>query len=283
MIELIYVLCATALIVFVGIAAFSTARTLNNAYWRWRQKRDPRWIALTTQLAKQRAQAKSRSQARQRQWATLQTALVQLDRCDDYRRAANIAGHLSHLPARHRQQLFARQRPHLVRHFAKRLEAGESERLLLTSLAQLLTALGVATFEAEYIARDARRLSPNAACKRAGDPALRGRLDHLAIEHRQRLAAIAATQGLDPALRENLRQSEIARYQRELFALTGADAPDPERYLREQLSQRQAAPSPDPDAISPLADIEAAIRHAGEAGIPVYRRPARVSPGDQAR
>src|SRR5690606_37284660 len=142
---------------------------------------------------------------RRRQLVALETVLTQLDRCDDFRRAANIAGHLAHLPAQHRQRVFARERERHVRQFARRLKAGESERNLLSSLTSLTTSLGIAPCEAEYIRREARRGAPQAAAIHGGHSAMRRQLDQLAREHRERLSAIAATQGLDPALRENLR------------------------------------------------------------------------------
>jgi hypothetical protein len=84
---------------------------------------------------------------------SLQLALLQLRQAPDFRRAASYAAHAQQLPLWFRQRIYRRFRSLLADHLAHLLRSGASAEAVMPGLAQLVAALGVASFEADYTAR----------------------------------------------------------------------------------------------------------------------------------
>lgn len=175
---------------------------------------------LAQERARQRAlQERQRAEERRRLnqlYRDLQIALLRLDQAPDFRRAASFAAHARSVPADLRQRQFGRFRPQLVEHFASRMQAGTDEQVLLQSLRALLSALGVAEFEADYIHGEARRSRPTAPPPvRTYDEQLRG----LQEQHDQRVQTIRDLPALDDEIREQLLEAERERFRETVLAL----------------------------------------------------------------
>jgi hypothetical protein len=153
---------------------------------------------------------------------SFQVPLLQLDRAPDFRRAAAAACAAREVPAEFRQRQFVRFRPQLVQRFADRMAEGADAAELHNSLRTLVTALGVANFEADYIRDQAVGLSqrdrqPQTCAQRVAE---------LEREHQARLAAINTGLNRNAGdLREQLVEAEERRHRDALLAVF--DQPGP--------------------------------------------------------
>jgi hypothetical protein len=167
--------------------------------------------AATERWRRAQADAAIRQAARD-----MQVAIHQLAQSPDFRRAASFAAHAAQagVPAAFRQRQFRRLRPLLVEHLARRLQAGTSLETAANGLRELISGLGVADYEADYIATEAQGRRRTAT---QAEPSYRDRLRHVHAEHTQRLEAIRNTADLDAELREQLLEAEQERFRRELL------------------------------------------------------------------
>lgn len=145
----------------------------------------------------------------------LQTALLQLGRCADFRRAASWAAKASAVPLAFRQRQFHRFRGRLVQHFADRLAQGTEREVLMDSLTDLVRDLGVAPFEAEYIGMEAETRQPPRPERRAPD--FGEQIQQLEQEHEERMEAIRNLTVSDESIREQLLETELNRFRDELL------------------------------------------------------------------
>ena len=143
----------------------------------------------------------------------LQLALLQIDQAPDFRRAANFAAHAKHVPIAFRQRQFRRFRERLVGHLAARLQAGGDPELLVESLGELLTALGVSPFEAEYLRQEADRRRP--ARREPPQPDFGEELLRSQREHEERMTAIQGL-NIESAIREQMLEAERTRFERRM-------------------------------------------------------------------
>jgi hypothetical protein len=146
----------------------------------------------------------------------MQVAIQQLSRSPDFRRAATFAAHAAAVgvPVEFRQRQFRRLRSLLVEHLAGQLQAGASLEQAGAGLRELVTSLGVAVYEADYIATEAQgRQRPTMRPV----PNYRDRLRQFHADHMQRLEAVRNTPDLDDELREQLLEAEQERFRRELL------------------------------------------------------------------
>lgn len=142
---------------------------------------------------------------------SVQRALLQLHGAPDFRRAASFAAQASDVPAAFRQRQFRRFRPRLLGHYAARLQDGVDGAVLLSSLRDLLTALSVAPYEADYVKQEAERLqTPQSQPHTA--PNYAQRLAELQRDHEQRLAALRALTAVEPDAMEQLVEAEQNRF-----------------------------------------------------------------------
>lgn len=183
--------------------------------------------------AKQRGEAELRTshyrhqQERQTRDAALrhknrlmQTALLQLEQAPDFYRAASFAGHAADIPLAFRQQQFHRFRPRVLAHAIAQIRNGVDIRPLRDSLDKLVTNLGMASFEADYIWQEAqrqceRRESPRATYAEA--------MTNMQREHEQRMSILRTLVGVDDELREQLVEAEEQRFRDQM--LTQNDQP----------------------------------------------------------
>ncbi|HUY90316.1 MAG TPA: hypothetical protein VMV10_16390 [Pirellulales bacterium] len=147
----------------------------------------------------------------------MQLAIQQLSQSPDFRRAASFAARANEagVPAAFRQRQFRRLRSLLIEHLARRIQAGAALESAASGLRELVGGLGVAAYEADYIATEAqgRQGTPT----QSAEPNYRDRLRHLHGEHAQRLEAIRSTADLEEELREQLVEAEQERFRRELL------------------------------------------------------------------
>ena len=150
----------------------------------------------------------------------LQRGLQQLRRAPDFRRAAAAAQRAAQVPLRYRQQQFRRFRPLLVAFLADKLQQGSNTRQTAAGLQELVTALGLASFEAEYIITDAQ---VRTAARRAAPPSFAEQARQWQQEHQDRLQTIRALPDLDPEVREQLLELEHERFRDQLLRSGGSD------------------------------------------------------------
>jgi len=152
----------------------------------------------------------------------VQLALLLLDQAPDFRRAASWAHQAQEVPAPFRQRILQRFRPKLVQFVARRAAAGGDVDELLSSLTDLVQALGVAGFEADYIVEEARRRQT----PRGGNRSYNQELRSLQETHEQRMAAIRALEGVEPDTQEQLLEAEQTRFREAILGLGQADEKD---------------------------------------------------------
>jgi hypothetical protein len=157
-------------------------------------------------------------------YTRMQAGLLQLGQAPDFQRAASVAEQARDVPAAYRQQQFRRFRSTLVDHFRRRLTAGANDEQLRMSLTALVQALGMAEFEAEYIAAEARQRLPRPP--RPATASYDEHLQRLQTEHEQRMTTLRSLVGLDEELREQLLEAEQSRHREALLA-AGNQQPQP--------------------------------------------------------
>jgi hypothetical protein len=150
----------------------------------------------------------------------MQTALLQLEQAPDFYRAASFAAHAAEIPLAFRQQQFNRFRPRMLAQVVAQLRNGVDGGTLRDSLEKLVTHLGMASFEADYIWQEAqrqleRRESPQATYAEA--------MTTKQQEHEQRMSVLQTLVGIDDELREQLVEAEEQRFRDEM--LTQNDQP----------------------------------------------------------
>lgn len=162
-------------------------------------------------------QRQARLEAVRRQAAReMQTAILQLALSPDFRRAASFAAKAvaAGVPTAFRQRQFARLRPLFVEHLARLLQAGANSESAAAGLRELVTHLGIAAYEAEYIVSEAQSRRPQTPQRPAG---FSDQLRQLHAEHSRRMEAIKNTPDLADELREQLLEAEQERFRRELL------------------------------------------------------------------
>ena len=165
---------------------------------------------------KQREAERQQAAAKVNQAARLmQLALLQLRHSPDFRRAATFARQAQHVPVAFRRRQFRRLRPLLVEHLVTRLQGGTAVEQLLPGLTDLVTALGVAAYEADYIRIEGEgRLQQHIEAR----PGFAAQMRQLQSEHQRRLEAIRNLSDVAPELREQLLESEQQRFRERLLA-----------------------------------------------------------------
>lgn len=209
-----------AILGLVGYCLYATAATV----WRARKRRQSEAI-LQERLAAQQKLADDRHRAaryaeeqRLRKLnQVMQQGLLQLDQAPDFRRAASFAKRAAAVPIAFRQRQFARFRPKLVQQFAARLTAGDDAAALYPALAELVQALGVARFEADYIQAEAQRQLERPAPR--PEVTFAAAMATLQQEHERRKEVLATLDAISPELREQLDEAEEARFREAMFHL----------------------------------------------------------------
>lgn len=147
----------------------------------------------------------------------MQTALLQLELAPDFRRAASFAALAKDVPAAFRQRQFRRFRAKLISHLVARLRAGGNAAELRQSLEELVVALGLASFEADYLWQEAARQIERRVA--AAPPSFASAVATLEQDHEQRIGVLRNTSNMDEDLREQLIEAEEQRFREALLAL----------------------------------------------------------------
>lgn len=186
-----------------------------------------------TQQQRQRQQISQAQVQQQRQhgenvrvinsrYRTLQVALQQIPQAPDFRRAADIAAQCGVVPAPYRRRQFRRFRPLMVRVVSQRLAAGADLETLNRSLTDLVTALAVSDFEAEYIFQEVQARQVDS--EEQSSEGFGSRLRKLEREHKSRVAAIEALSAQDASVKQQLLEAENSRFQEEMLGTTDSPA-----------------------------------------------------------
>ena len=151
----------------------------------------------------------------------LQVALIQVRDAPDFRRAASYATHARDVPLWFRQRQYHRFRSLLIEHLANLLNQGLSTETLMPGLTQLISGLGIAPFEADYLRTEAEsRLSPQVTQA----PDFGQRLREAQTAYRSRMRTLEGMRELDNDSREQLLEQEKQRFQEQLRAISGEGA-----------------------------------------------------------
>ena len=142
---------------------------------------------------------------------SLQVALQQVRQAPDFRRPASYVAHAQNVPLWFRQRQYRRFRSLLVEHLAHLLGEGASVESIMPALTELVTGLGVAPFEADYIRTEAEsRLSRQDNTPRAD---FGQQLRQTQAEYRGRVHTLEGMTDLDDETREQLLEQEQLRFQ----------------------------------------------------------------------
>ncbi len=180
-----------------------------------------RWVAdLQISFGRRQQEQQARNAVLRHKNRLMQTALLQLEQAPDFYRAASFAAHAADIPLAFRQQQFHRFRPSILAHAVAKLRNGFDGETLRDSLDKLVTNLGMASFEADYIWQEAqrqceRRESPRATYAEA--------MTTMQQEHEQRMSVLRTLVGVDDELREQLVEAEEQRFRDQM--LTHNDQP----------------------------------------------------------
>lgn len=171
---------------------------------------------LARRMALQRAEARQQQAKRARAARDMQTAILQLPEAHDFRRAAAYAAHAAKVgvPLAFRQRQFTRLRRQIVEHVGRRLSDGATKEATSIGLKDLVSGLGIASYEAEYILAEAQRMQTPETDER---PDYRTRLRELHREHEERLEAIRQTRNLQDDIREQLLEAEHERFRAQML------------------------------------------------------------------
>lgn len=210
-------------LVLLGVVGYAFVAGAK-AFWQHIDSRRTRAVSQEQRAAQQklaedrrRAERHAADQRLRQLNQVMQQALLQLEQAPDFRRAASFAKLASAVPVAFRQRQFTRFRPKLVQHFANRLAAGDDVAVLSPALAELVQALGVARFEADYIQAEAERQLQRPAPR--PERSFAAAMTTLQQEHERRQEVLATLENVSPELREQLDEAEEARFREAMFQL----------------------------------------------------------------
>lgn len=152
----------------------------------------------------------------------LQLALMQLQQTPDFRRAASCALRAREVPVWFRQRQYRRFRPLIVRHLIHLLNRGHARNRPVPGLAQLIGALGIAEFEADYVRIEAES-AVRTGQRDAPRPDFASRLRDVQAVHRERLQTLESLPDLDAESRELLIEQERMQFQERLRTLASEE------------------------------------------------------------
>ena len=147
----------------------------------------------------------------------MQVALIQIREAPDFRRAASYALQAREVPQSFRQRQFHRFRSLLVSRFTALLQTGASVDALMAGLTQLVSALGLAEFEADYIRQEAEsQISRREPVHRDFGQQLR----EAQSNYRDRVRVREEMSDLDAEIKEQLIEAERMRFQERMRELS---------------------------------------------------------------
>ncbi len=154
----------------------------------------------------------------------LQVGLQQVRQAPDFRRTASFVAQAQNVPLWFRQRQYRRFRSLLVDHLAHLLSEGASVESVMPALTELVTGLGVAAFEADYIRTEAEsRLSRQDTTPRTD---FGQQLRQAQAEYRGRVHTLEGMTDLDEETREQLLEQEQIRFQERMRQIATGGAND---------------------------------------------------------
>ncbi|MCA9000218.1 MAG: hypothetical protein KDA80_24685 [Planctomycetaceae bacterium] len=216
-----------ALLLLMGMV-WATYRILANLYWEIRGRLfryGPHMRAWTGQARldaeRDRHRQIQRAQSMRMHNREMQLAILNLHQTPnpDFRRAAEAVRRASDVPVEFRRRQFARLRPQLIQHYRHCLSRGAEANVVAESLEDLVVALGMEPFEADYIRQEVDR---SATQRRADSPEsaaqeFQNRLTQAQQEHDRRMQVIRSLSTLSEDVRQQLLEAEEQRFQQALF------------------------------------------------------------------
>lgn len=163
----------------------------------------------------QRQQRVAADHKRQLAARNMQLAILQIDQSIDFRRAASFAELAREVPLAFRQRQFRRMRPLLLRHLMTRLQSGQTVNSAAKGLEELMAALGIAKYEADYLIAEA---SDAGSLPAPVQITFTQQAQQWQTELRQRTDAIQSLTELDTDLREQLLEQEQHRFRERLLS-----------------------------------------------------------------
>ncbi|MCA9075281.1 MAG: hypothetical protein KDA93_09630 [Planctomycetaceae bacterium] len=203
-----------------GYGAYKAAQGTVRYARRHRSLRSAR--QMSERLAQGNVDVRQQNYQRQaEQNRRMQLAILHLDHGPDpdFRRAANVARNSRDVPTGFRRRQYQRLRPLLVQHYRRCQQRGTPAEILLESLTELVEAMGLQDYEADYIRQEAERLQaqrPTATPMNTVHD-FQQRLTQAQQEHDQRVQAIRSLTNVSDDIREQLLEAEDQRYQHTLF------------------------------------------------------------------
>ena len=200
-------------------------RWYTRVYPRILARREAR-LAVTNSQRLTAARQQQKAIARHRRatyfYSLLEMSLRQLSTAPDFRRVTSMVEKCHEVPIGTRHRFFQAYRRHFVRHFGRCLQLGRDSEQLLDEARMLVEALGVAAFEADYIAGEAHsRWSQHVPTPQATQQTFAQRLEHLQQELQNRLQAIRANVQ-DEELQEQLIEAEENRFRDQLLEINNS-------------------------------------------------------------
>jgi hypothetical protein len=169
----------------------------------------------------QAAQAAQQHAQHNRLSREMQLAILNLDRepDPDFRRAATAAKAARPVPVEWRRRQYHRLRPLLVQHYQRCLQRDADPEVLSESLTELIEALGLEAYEADYIRQEAERGRSRRRPQTGADTAqeFQARLVQIQQEHTRRMEIIRGMTALADDVRQQLQEAEERRFQEQLF------------------------------------------------------------------
>ena len=204
---------------FLGSAVYGAYHLLKNLTRRtgsFRIQSPIAWGRHAARLGSTGASEGIRASAR-----NLQVGLMQVREAPDFRRAATFVAHAAAVPLWFRQRQYNRFRSLLVEHLSRLLNEGAACDSLMPGLVQLVTGLGIAPFEAEYIRTEAEaRLTR----QDSQPPDYAQRLREAQSVFRSRMRTLESLSELDDETREQLMEQEKNRFQDQMRTISGGGA-----------------------------------------------------------
>lgn len=204
------------LLALVGYAAWWIGRPFTHHLRHWKQlvrMRNESAGRAKMEEDQRRVQAYARAAKLRLQNQEMQAALLELESARDFQRAAWFAGQAQDIPLLFRQRQFRRFRSNILQHLQSCLQAGVEREELRQSLVLLVTHLGFAPFEADYLWREAE------AQVQPASPPFATEMASLEREHAERRAVLSSLTGIDADLREQLVEAEQERFRQAMLSL----------------------------------------------------------------
>lgn len=165
---------------------------------------------------RQQAEAKkAKLVQRQAKGRNLQLAFIQLSSAPDAQRLLSWTKQCVDLPTAFRRRQFSRFQQLLMEQIPRWVASGVNREHLESDLRNIVSNLGVAKFEADYMVE---AMSPvRSSTSPTPAEAFAGQLAEVQNDHQRRIQTIEAMENLDPDVKEELLDAEHQRYRGLLF------------------------------------------------------------------